>query len=199
MTANTRVRFRILKSLLLSLLVFCGCVSSKPLSPRPESGPPATSGYGYALLFDLMGDQKNVSKLLIIKRERPEFGSLIKEIADRSAAAHKQLERFEKAERSLNLKGRGLPAAEVRTRESISKARGKELITDKGKYFEVHLLLAQNEALTYGAHLAAVTATMEDNLERIRFLQQLSSDLTQLQQRVVAMLMANYSWSPPRQ
>jgi hypothetical protein len=150
--------------------------------------------YGYALLFDLLGDEKDVSKLLIIKRERPELRNLVKEISHRSAIAHKELETFAKADKRLNLKDRALPVAESKTRESIGKARGKQLLGDKGKEFELHLLLTQNEALTYGAHLASIIAAHESNSARAQFLQELSQSLGQLQEQVVAMLLANYSW-----
>jgi hypothetical protein len=145
------------------------------------------------LLFDLLGDEQNVSKLLLVKRERAALGDLIKEISARCARAHKQLADFAKADGRLNLKNKGLPAAELKTRESIGKARGMQLLTDKSKDFELHLLLTQDEALTYGSHLAAVTAARETDSTRAKFLQQLSRDLAQLQQKVVAMLLANYT------
>jgi hypothetical protein len=154
--------------------------------------------HGYALLFDLLGDEKNVSKLLIIKRERAELRELIKEISHRSASAHKELEAFAQADKRLNLKDRGLPGGESKTRESISKARGKQLLGDKGKEFELHLLLTQNEALTYASHLAAVIAAGEPNPARAQFLRELSHSLAQLQERVVAMLLSNYSWPAPK-
>ena len=68
------------------------------------------------------------------------------------------------------------------------------MLTDKGKDFEVHLLLTQNEALTYGSHLAAVIAAHEAEASRATVLRELSHSLAQLQQRVMAMLLANYSW-----
>src|SRR5437870_10489953 len=181
-------------SLLLALL-FCGCESFRSSSPGSHENIHAAAEHGYALLFDLLGDQKSVSKLLIIKRERAELRDLIKEISARSADAYKRLEAFAKTDANLNLKDLGLPSAEVTTRESISKARGKQLLRDKGKDFEVEMLLAQNEALTYGAHLAAVTASAENDPQRARFLRELSGDLARLQQKVVALLVANYSWS----
>jgi len=180
---------------LLVVLLLCGCASFRSSSPGSHENIHATAEHGYALLFDLLGDQKSVSKLLIIKRERAELRDLIKEISARSADAYKRLEAFAKTDANLNLKHLGLPLAEVATRESISKARGKELLRDKGKEFEVEMLLAQNEALTYGAHLAEVTARAENDPQRGRFLRELSGDLARLQQRVVAMLIANYSWS----
>ncbi|HUR45068.1 MAG TPA: hypothetical protein VMZ27_04250 [Candidatus Saccharimonadales bacterium] len=155
---------------------------------------PSTSN-GYALLYDLMGDEKNVSKLLIIKRERNELKEIVKAISHTAGEAHKQLDAFAKADPSLGLKDKGLPAAEVATRESISKAKAKELLTDKGKDFELQLLLSQNEALTYGQHLALTAALKETSAPRVQFLQSLSRDLGQLRQRVIAMLSAHYSWA----
>ena len=147
-----------------------------------------------ALLFDLLGDEKNVSKLLIIKRERPELKALINEISQRTGKAHKELEEFAKSDRSLNLKDMGLPAAEVLTRKAIAKTRAKELLTESGKDFELHLLLAQNEALTYGGHLATIAANSDTVTNRHQMLQQLSTDILQLQRKTVEMLLKNYTW-----
>src|SRR6185436_19382267 len=115
--------------------------------------------------------------LLIIKRERSELKEVSKAISHTAGEAHKQLEKFGKADTSLNLKDKGLPAAETTTRESISKAKAKELLTDKGKDFELKLLLSQNEALGYGEHLALTAAEKETSPERLRFLRNLTRDL----------------------
>ena len=141
-----------------------------------------------------MSDEKNVSRLLIIKRERDEFGDLIKAISDRCSAAHKELEAFAKADRTLNLKDLGLPVAEVQARESISKAQAKELLKNRDKELELKLLLTQDKALQYGAHLAEVTARAEPDTQRAQFFQQLSRDLTVLHEKVYAMLVGNYRW-----
>jgi hypothetical protein len=166
----------------------------QPTNSVPSIGP--SGNHGYALLFDLLGDEKNVSKLLIIKRERSELKEVIKTISHTAGEAHKQLEKFGKADAKLNLKDKGLPAAETATRESIGKAKAKELLTDKGKDFELKLLLSQNEALSYGEHLALTAAAKETNPQRLQFLQNLARDLGQLRQRVVGILGAHYTWAP---
>ena len=188
---------------LLPLLIFlCGCTSLHETSsstPAPQSNslegraPRAYETHGYALLFDLLGDEKNVSKLLIIKRERPEVRDLIRDIAQRCDQAHEELERFAEADPALNLKTNGLPAVEIGTRDAIGKAKAKQLLTEGGKEFELRLLIAQHEALTYGSHLAAAIAKTEANPQRAQFLRRLSSDLEVLENRVSSMLMANYS------
>jgi hypothetical protein len=178
----------------LSVTVFLnGCATfNAPLSGA-DLGSHATTDHSYALLYDLMGDEGDVSKLLIIKRVRPELKELIKEISARCSAAHKEIEAFAKMDRSIKLKNRGLPMAEIKTRESISSARGKHLLGSKGKEFELELLLTQNEALTYGAHLARVTANAESKAERIGLLKILETDISRLQQRLVDLMANHYS------
>jgi len=176
-------------------LLSCGCVHIS--SNDPPHDPPtmaAVQSHGYALLDDLMGDESNVSKLLIVKRERPELGILIKRISSICGQAHERLEKFASADPRVNIKDQGLPAAEVETRKEISRTRGKELLAAKGKEFELQLLLDQNEALTYGSHLAATIVRGEESSTRADFLRKLSVELGQLRQRVVSILLEGYTW-----
>jgi hypothetical protein len=168
--------------------------SSASSGQHPSEGraPRAGDATGYALLFDLLGDEKNVSKLLIIKRERAELRGLIRDIAQRCGQAHKELEGFAKADRALNLKTNGLPGVEIQTRDAIGKTKAKHLLTESGKEFELRLLIAQQEALTYAGHLAAAISKTEANSQRAQFLRQLASDLSAFEQRVTSMLLANY-------
>src|SRR6266568_5356379 len=104
----------------LTLLV-CGCVHVASADDPSHHSPVSASahGHGYALLYDLMGDERNVSKLLIVKRGRPELGILIKRISNICGEAHEQLEKFAKAYPQVDLKDQGLPAAEIETRKEI--------------------------------------------------------------------------------
>jgi len=167
---------------------------------RPEKASVAPVGgrsdqHGYALLADLCGDEKDVSKLRFLKRERPELKALLQEIAETNRVAHDTLQRFAKAAPALNLKDTGLPAEEVAARKAISKFKEKTILSSKGKELEVQLLLAQNEALTYGSHLAGVIAQAEADPQRREFLEQLAATLGRLQQRVLRMLSSGYT--PP--
>jgi len=184
-----------LSFLLLALVavIQLGCrTAPRPVSEAESSASTAPS-HAHALLFGLLSDEKNVSKLLIIKRERPELRALINEISERAGEAHKALEAFAKSDRTLNLKDQGLPSAEVLTRNAIAKARTKELLTESGKEFELRLLLTQNEALTYGGYLAATAAASDTSGDRRQMLQQLSTDLLQLQKKTGDMLLKNYT------
>ena len=174
--------------------------ATKPVNaaePAHGKNDPSTLAPGYALLDDLLGDEKNVSKLLIIKRDRPELKDLVKSISDKTGKAHKELEKLTKNGAHIDLRNQGLPNAEVETRKSISKEKSKALLAEKGDDFELHLLLTQNEALTYGANLAGTVAKTETEPKRIQFLQQLSGDLSDLRNKVFTMIRQNYRQSAP--
>jgi hypothetical protein len=181
------------------LLGFCafltcgfGWFKKKEKVVTVKAEPAAVLENGYALLFDLMGDEKDVSKLLIIKKETSELHELIKAIAVRAKVAHEDLETLGKADARLNLKDQGLPAAETATRQSISKMKGRELLAAKGTELELLLLLTQNEALTYGSNLTGLLAASESDAKRKAFLEQLAADLGDLRGRVVKMMLNHY-------
>jgi|ERR1041385_1976934 hypothetical protein len=154
-----------------------------------------TNNHGFALLFDLVKDEKDISKLRFIKRERPELKTLLQDIARSNREAYAKLEKFGKADPQLNLKDQGLPSEEVETRAAIGKFKENTILHTTDKDLEVHLLLSENEALTYGLHLAKTLARTEDIPERQQFLRQLTATFGQLLHRVIEMLVKNYSWS----
>jgi hypothetical protein len=170
-------------------LGLAGCVSQKQ---PPRSTPQYVDDHAYALLFDLLGDEKDVSKLLIVKHARPDLMVLVKEISRVAKEEHERLEAFGKADPNLDLKNPGLPVGEVETRKAIAKSKSKELLTEKGKAFEIRLLLSQSEALTYGAHLAQVIAAREINVERAESVRKSGNELNELQRRVFEMLLEHY-------
>jgi hypothetical protein len=180
------------------LLAGAGCKTSertgkaevKPIARQSIAG--QSDRHGYALLADLCGDEKDVSKLRFFKRERSELKALLQEIAETNRVAYEMLQRFSKAEPTLNLKDNGLPEGEVAARKAISKFKESAILSSKGKDLEIQLLLAQNEALTYGSHLARVIAQAERDAHRREFLEQTAGNLGALQQRVLRMLSTGY-------
>lgn len=144
---------------------------------------------GYALLFQLLGDESNVSKLLIVKKERSELHDLIKEISRQASAAHKSLEQIAKRA-GINLRDQQLPAVESATRESIGKEKAKQLLGARGDELEFRLLLTQNEALTYASHLARVIASVETDPKLKELLLATSAEFDELRGRVMRMLSA---------
>src|SRR3990172_10798049 len=72
------VRRRFLTSVLLTASLGCASTGA-PSGPREA---PASSGHGYALLHEILGQERQVSKLLIIKEERDALESVIDAIAE---------------------------------------------------------------------------------------------------------------------
>jgi len=186
----------------LALLTGCQLFHSGPRPSEAVGASASASGDytgsadhgGYALLFDLLGDEKDVAKIRFIKHPRPGVTTLLKEISRVSSDAHKQLELLGKADKSLNLTDPRLPKGEVMARKAISKTKTKALLSSKGKELEIQLLLTQQEAMNYGAHLAKTIVTVENQPQRQQFLQQLSEQLSQLEQKVVSVLSEHYAF-----
>src|SRR5437868_15190116 len=96
----------------ICLMALCGCATPAPQKESKDASAPAAvvasaasedsrlaiRNQGYSLLYELLDDEKNVSKLLIIKKEQSDVGDLIKKIADASGAAAKQMEVFSKSD-----------------------------------------------------------------------------------------------------
>jgi hypothetical protein len=186
-------------SLLLCLALLTGCQLFHS-EPKPTSAPASSGGAtnldqgGYALLFDLLGDEKDVAKIRFIKHPRPGITKLLKEISRVSSEAHKQLGLFGKADKSLNLTDPRLPGGETMTRKAISKTKQKTLLSSKGKELEIQLLLTQEEAMNYGAHLAKTLALADTHPQRQLFLQKLAEQLSQLEKQVVSVLSEHYTF-----
>ena len=185
-------------------ILLAGC-ASKPATPRSGANSTgsqdqslAVRNQAYSLLYQLMADEGNVSKLLIIKKEQPDVGALIKDIALVSSDAAKQIETFAKSDPHLHIKMTGLPAAEVETRDLIAKTRTKELIGKTGEKFELRVLLTQSEALTYGAHLAAIAQSHETDGARRHFLGGVSEHLQELHQRMIDLMHSRWQTPPKR-
>jgi len=141
-----------------------------------------------ALLYDLLSDEKNLSKILIIKHNSDELGNLVKDISKTAADGAKVLESLAKEEPGLNLKATDLPPGEVVTRKEISKTKESILLHSKDEEFQFQLLLTQVEALNYGSHLAMVVAENESQADRTREFLRLASELRALHERVLVML-----------
>jgi hypothetical protein len=186
MRCNTRALAH--RSILAALLLAAAfaCASAQAPSPPPlEAG---DSRHGYALLYEILGQEKKVSQLLIIKRDREALGAVIGAIAETCGKAHERLEKLAEQSPRLDLTDTGLPADEVRARELIAATRRDLLLASSGKELELQLLLTQNEALTYAAHLADALSRSESNPERLEYVRALWKDLTRLLQETQALL-----------
>src|SRR5438046_1508938 len=92
--------------LIALVALLAGCVTaSKPNDvAQSEDAALAIRNQGYSLLYKLMADEKNVSKILLVKKEQADLGELIKRIAKVTGEAAAQIEAFAKADGHLHLK-----------------------------------------------------------------------------------------------
>jgi hypothetical protein len=193
--------------IILVAACFTGC-ATRPAAKEakaPKEPPPtvassedsrlAIRNQGYSLLYKLLSDQKDVSKLLLIKKEPADARDLIKRIADVSSQAAKELEALAKADPHLHLDIDGLPDAERETRDLIAKTHTKELLTKTGEKFEMRFLLTQIEALTYGSHLAVVVQNHEADENRRAVLAKISQQYQDLHQALIDLM--HTRWQMP--
>jgi hypothetical protein len=121
-----------------------------------------------SLLYDLLGDEKNIGKILIIKSNSEELGHLIKAISEAATNDRKELDRLAKINPALNLRAIQLPQGEKATRDVVEKTEEHELLITSGREFEFNLLLTQAEALGYGWHLAKIAAETSSSPDKIQ-------------------------------
>ena len=183
-----------------SALVFlvCGChsvsektaTSSKPEISRVSNPVEAVSTRNNSLdlLHDLLGDEKNLSKVLIIKHASPELKQLVKKISGIAAEGVNSLEAMARTGGVPQWGHLALPPGEQATREAISKSKEHELLHSSGNEFEFQLLLSQAEGLNYGEHLARVAAQSETDRGHSARLLVLSHDLAELKSEVLERL-----------
>ena len=143
-----------------------------------------------SLLHDLLGQEKNVSKILLIKKKAPAFDKLIKDISKTADDGEKQLDRFAKDNPTLDLHQTRLPPGEVAAREAQSKAEEHTLLAAKNETFEFDLLLTQAQALDYGSHLAGVAAENSTIPGEEREFNALETDLNGLYMQAIAEMRA---------
>ena len=141
-----------------------------------------------SLLYNLLGDEKNVSKLFIIKKGRKELQELIKSISTTAGDGAKQLEALAKGDPTLNLHATELPPGEAATRKAIAKTNEHELLHTSGPDLEFNLLLTQSKALSYGSHLAGVAEQNSTSPEQVQEFKTLGGTMDNLYKQVIALM-----------
>lgn len=190
-----------MKHLLIACLaagLLCSCAKEQKTVPAQKAIPatvPLTDAQqkievrnnAASLLADLLGSEKNLSKLLIIKRNSAELGRLAKAISKTADDGGDQLEKMAKRDKTLDLHAIKLPSGEKAAREAMSKTWEHELLFSSGSKFELTLLLTQTQALDYGSHLAQIAADNSPPDQAPEF-HSLDVALDKLYQQVVAKL-----------
>jgi hypothetical protein len=137
-----------------------------------------------SLLADLLGDEKNVSKILILKHPSPSTKRLIETISKQADDGSKQLQQLARNDASLKLDAIQLPPGERAARDAETKTKEKALLLTFGRKSEFNLLLTQAEALNYGSNLAKVAGDNSASEEEQRTFKSLQTSLNDLYERV---------------
>jgi len=97
---------RVLASVFTAALL--GCASAG--APCGIQQTHASSGHGYALLYETLGQERQASKLLVIKVERAALGTVIDAIAETCSRAYDRLGVLADANPRLDLTDTGGPS-----------------------------------------------------------------------------------------
>jgi hypothetical protein len=146
----------------MQIFLLCGCahLENKPKQnhlPENVKKIELRNNAG-SLLYDLLGKEKNITKILLIKRNGDDVAAFIKAIAATADESVERLERLLKIDPTLNLQAIELPAGEKAARDATEKTNEHDILLSSGIEFELNLLVTQAEALSYGQHLAKVAA-----------------------------------------
>ncbi len=184
----------------LATVLLTGCQTGKvrssigTRSSEPTAAPSIRNNCA-SLLYELVSEEKHLSKLLLVKRESDPLEILVKEISSATGRHADILETMAKQDNSLNLSATLLPDGEAATRKRIAKTKQDQLLHSSGAEFEFALLLTQVEALSYGSHLAWVAADSSSNNHQAEQLRTISAELQQLHGKVIRQLKLNASRS----
>jgi hypothetical protein len=194
---------RFLWTVLFCAGFLCGCANLQTTAPdeapTTDTQKIALRNNAVSLLYDLLGDEKKVKEILIIKRKNAKLDRLIDAISASSGDAAKRLEQMAKEDPTLNLHALKLPAGEMATRRAIAKTEEHELLLSSGENFEFDLLLTQVDALSYGWHLAGIAEKNSPHPEGALAFMEISTAYKDLYAQVSAMLksdMQNQSTLP---
>jgi len=169
-------------------LAVTGCATVQKVFPPVAWQQARVRNEGYSLLYQLLSQESDVAKILIIKHADRPVTAVINEIASTCGQAQHALELFYNNDRHLSFAMSHLPAIEQQTRAAIASTVTKQLLFSSGKTFADRLLFTQAEAMNYAAHLAQVLHKQEDNLDRQQFLATLAHRCTTLHDQVVELL-----------
>jgi len=170
----------------------CGSLQTGPAqSPHPAPAPAPESAAklqlrnnAASLLRDLLDDEKNVSKVFIIKNGE-EVKELVKLIAATAEANEKELLQLTNADPELNLQALNLPPGEKAVRDAMAKSKEHELLFTSGAQFEFNLMLTQAEAQNYGWHLAVVAAENSSRPEEAAAFTRIGEGMKRLYEQTV--------------
>lgn len=167
--------------------VLCGCTTTRSMSLTASSDKPTKlqiRNNAASLLDDLLDDEQNVDKVLIVKSASPDNTALIKLIAATAATHKRELDEMATNDPALNLQATDLPPGEIAARDGSSKSEEHELLLSTGVNFEFNLLFSQAQAESYGQQLAAVAAKNSENPKEMHAFETISQTMERLDLQV---------------
>src|ERR1039457_3573349 len=102
--------------LIVCTLVVTGCSTIQRILPTTAWRQARVRNEGYSLLYQLVGQESDAAKILIIKHADPPIAAIVKEIANTWGQTKKQLDLFHQEDRHLNLEMTHLPEIEQKSR-----------------------------------------------------------------------------------
>ena len=165
-----------------------GCATVQKILPIGPWHQFRVRNEGYSILYQLIRQESDVAKILIIKHADRPVAEVIKEIASTCTQAKHDLDSFYEIDPHLSFEMSDLPKVEQQTRAAIESTVTKQLFFSSGKIFESRLLFTQAESLNYAAHLAEVLHDREDNPDRKKFLAAFAHRCTALRAKVITLL-----------
>ncbi len=186
-----RRRLIVVAATICAGVIIGGCASVHPVAAAPSTRPGDASraiNEGYSLLYDLMGNESNVSKIFIIKRVDDTVSNPVKEIANACVTAKKELDEYRKQDPALRYDVPSLPEIEGRSRDLEGKTERNRLLSSSGKEFELRLIFTQSEAMNYADHLCRALAEKEQEPARKAFLQHLATQCSGFHERMMKLL-----------
>lgn len=167
-------------------LALGGCKSWPSNMTEGRKASELTMGYGS--LAQLLGDERSVDKLLLVKSVSPETEQLVKDIAEISATAYDRLQELSKLPPAVATDWPSeLPVVEAATRDSIATKTALDLLFSADT-FEVRLLMSQGQALRYGRFLIEAVAARDPNEARGEWLSGLAGEYEECYKRTVERL-----------
>jgi hypothetical protein len=165
-----------------------GCSSTKKNSSTPNQH--SNLNEAYTILYELASKQKDLDKISIVKTISSDINSLLKDISKTSEKLAKTLDAWaEQKKIQHNLSP--LPTFEKQTRKEIEFTTTKKILSSSGSSLEKLLLLKQNEALGYQAHLCQWINHNEKNNQRQETIQNFEKRFEKLHQRAFNLLSVN--------
>lgn len=168
----------------------CGKFQSAAATVQPRDS-------GYAVLRKLLGDEKHVNTLRIVKsaitfsKSSERTVTLIDDIATTSARALDEMDALAALKPVINPDTAGREQLGSEILDALRLATARELITATGEDFEISLVLSQVQVLRLISQLLRELQELDPNTRRQAWLADLARDYESLHSRAVARLSVN--------